>query len=410
MRAMTGGGARTAELDCAISGGGPAGVFLGLLLARAGLGVAVLEKHGDFLWDFRGDTVHASTLTLLDELGLGGRFAALPHRVEHQLTAVFEGTARRLADFSRLPGRHQCMALVPQWDLLSLLAGEARRYPHFELRMSCEVEDVLREDDRIAGVRYRDPAGCAHDLRAVLTVACDGRNSTVRSAAGLRPKALAAPMDVLYFRLPRRADDPQGSQVRVADGKIFPMIDRGEFWQGALLVPKARSAELYTEGIERFRASLAAAAPFLTDRVEQIHGWDDTRTLTVRLERLPRWWIDGLLCIGDAAHAMSPLGGVGINLAIQDAVATARILTPALQSGRVAPRDLARVQRRRKWPAQLTQDVQRAFQNRVLATRLENKTAATPPAVLKIADSVPLVRHAIGRMISIGMRPEHLTT
>jgi 2-polyprenyl-6-methoxyphenol hydroxylase-like FAD-dependent oxidoreductase len=398
-----------AEVHCVISGGGPAGLFLGLLLARAGLDVAVIEKHGDFLRDFRGDTVHASTLVLLDELGLGDRFAALPARVEHQLTVVFEGRTRRLADFSRLPSRHKCMVFVPQWDLLALIADEARRYPNFTLRMSCEVENVLREDDRIAGVQYRDPAGSSHDLRAVLTVACDGRNSTVRSAAGLRPNSLAAPMDMLYFRLPRRADDPQGTQVRVTGNKIFPMIDRGEFWQGGLLVPKARSEELYAEGIEWLRASLAAAAPFLVDRVEQIHGWDDTRKLTVRMERLPRWWIDGLLCIGDAAHAMSPLGGVGINLAIQDAVATARILTPSLQTGRVRPRDLARVQRRRKRPAQLTQNIQRAFQNRVLVARLASETAK-PPAVLKIADSVSPVRHAIGRMISIGMRPEHLTT
>ncbi len=384
-------------------------MFLGLLLARAGLKITVLEKHADFLRDFRGDTVHASTLTLLDELGLGGRFAALPHRVEHQLSVVFGATVNRLADFSHLPGRHQCMVYVPQWDLLNMLADEAQRYPNFDLRMSCKVEDVLHEDGRIAGVRYRDPTGSAHDLRAVLTVACDGRNSTVRSAVGLRPKALAAPMDVLYFRLPRRADDPEGTQLRIANDKIFPMIDRGEFWQGSLLVPKSRSAELYAEGIERFRTSLAAVAPFLTDRVEQIRGWDDTRSLTVRLERLPRWWINGLLCIGDAAHAMSPLGGVGINLAIQDAVATARILIPPLRAGRVSPQHLARVQRRRKPPAQMTQNLQRTFQNTVIAPRLKGETV-TPPAVLKIANLIPPVRQGIGHIISIGIRPEHLTT
>ena len=324
----------SARTTCLVVGGGPAGMVLGLLLARAGVAVTVLEKHADFLRDFRGDTVHASTLTLLDELGLGARFAALPQRRLDRATVQLDAGTVRVGDLSRLPGRHRHIALVPQWDLLDLLADAAETEPTFTLRRNAEVTGLLREGGRVVGARFTDRTdGSVHEIRATLTVACDGRGSAVRAAAGLTPRAFGVPMDVWWFRLPRHADDPAGGVGRITTGQFMAMIDRGDYWQCGYLIRKGSDAMLRAEGIAGFRARLTALQPWLADRVGGLASFDDVKLLDVRLERLRRWYADGLLLIGDAAHAMSPVGGVGINLAVQDAVAAARILAPALRAG-----------------------------------------------------------------------------
>ena len=343
-------------------------MVLGLLLARAGVAVTVLEKHADFLRDFRGDTVHASTLTLLDELGLGARFAALPQRRLDRATVQLDAGTVRVGDLSRLPGRHRHIALVPQWDLLDLLADAAETEPTFTLRRNAEVTGLLREGGRVVGARFTDRTdGSVHEIRATLTVACDGRGSAVRAAAGLTPRAFGVPMDVWWFRLPRHADDPAGGVGRITTGQFMAMIDRGDYWQCGYLISKGSDAMLRAEGIAGFRARLTALQPWLADRVGELASFDDVKLLDVRLERLRRWYADGLLLIGDAAHAMSPVGGVGINLAVQDAVAAARILTPALRAGSPVPvAVLRRVQLRRWWPTALIQAGQRLAHRGIL--------------------------------------------
>ncbi|MGI9003850.1 MAG: FAD-dependent oxidoreductase [Pseudonocardia sp.] len=421
---------------CLVVGGGPAGMVLGLLMARAGVEVTVLEKHADFLRDFRGDTVHASTLALLDELGLDERFAALPQRrVERVQLQLDVGTAQ-FGDLTRLPGPHRYIALVPQWDLLDLLADAAADEPTFTLRRNAEVTGLLRDRGRVIGVRYRDRTdGTEHELRASLTVACDGRGSAVRAAAGLAPRSFGVPMDVWWFRLPRRATDPSGLVGRLSSGQFAAMIDRGDYWQCAYLIGKGSDAALRAAGIAEFRARLARLLPWMTDRLEELTSFDDVKLLDVRLERLRRWYTDGLLLIGDAAHAMSPVGGVGINLAVADAVAAARLLAPALRSGGIVPRSvLRRVQRRRWWATALIQGGQRLAHRALLGPRVATPDAVVPtpepddapvaaprvpadgvtlaptsalPLPLRVLRRFPVLQGIPARLIAIGPLPEH---
>jgi 2-polyprenyl-6-methoxyphenol hydroxylase-like FAD-dependent oxidoreductase len=381
-------------------------MILGLLLARAGVNVTVMEKHADFLRDFRGDTVHASTLRLLDELGLGPRFAQLPHRLVDSVHMEIQNAPVSL-DLSRLPGTHQHIALVPQWDFLEMVASAAEAEPSFRLLRSTEVTDVIRDGDRIVGVTYRDQTGETKAMRAELTVACDGRSSTVRSAVGLTPHSFGAPMDVWWFRLPRRPDDPSGLAGVLRAGHATITIDRGDYYQIAYIIPKGTDTELRAQGIEALHRALVGMVPWLADRVETLTSFDDVKLLDVQLNRLRRWYGDGVLFIGDAAHAMSPVGGVGINLAVADAVAAARILASPLRAARVSTRRLARVQVRRWLPTAILQAAQRMIHANVIAAAVAGGDARPPRGVLLVSRTLAL-RRFIGYLVAIGPLPEHV--
>ncbi|MQY04315.1 FAD-dependent oxidoreductase [Actinomadura macrotermitis] len=393
----------TETTTCCIAGGGPAGVFLGLLLARAGVEVTVLEKHGDFLRDFRGDTIHPSTLDVLDELGLGDRFAKLAHRRIGEVRFVTDDAEVTAGDLRALGGRHPYIAMVPQWDLLDMIAGEAARHPGFRLLMNAEATGLVVRDGRVRGLRYRDGDGADHEIHAELTVAADGRNSVLRRAAGLPVRAFGAPMDVAWFRLPRRATDPGDVFMRLSPGHLMAAIDRTDYWQLAYLVPKGGYAKEQARGIPALRRTVAGLLPFLADRVEQLE-FADISVLNVRVDRLRRWYRPGFLCIGDAAHAMSPIGGVGVNLAVQDAVATANRLYRPLRDGTLTTTDLAAVQRRRKWPAVVVQSFQLAVQALLVGPVLRGEK---PPVEVLRAGGRPL-RRAVARGIGYGPLPEHV--
>jgi 2-polyprenyl-6-methoxyphenol hydroxylase-like FAD-dependent oxidoreductase len=381
-------------------------MMLGLLLARAGVSVLVMEKHADFLRDFRGDTIHPSTLELMLELGLLREFLALPHQEVPRLIAQFGDRTVPVADFTHLPTRCRFIALMPQWDFLDFLAGQASRYPTFQLLMETEATTLIEENGRVRGVRATGPAG-GFDVRADLVVAADGRASVLREQAGLQVDDLGAPMDVLWFRLSRRSTDPDATMGRFDVGRIFVLLNRGEHWQCGYVIPKGAADEIRRGGLDAFRAAVSALVPFAADRVGELAGWDDVRLLTVKVDRLRQWHRPGLLCIGDAAHAMSPVGGVGINLAVQDAVAAANRLWRPLRDRAVADEDLRRVQRRREWPTRATQWLQVVVQRRLVSRALGGGPLRLPLLVRLLA-RCPLVRRLPARLVGVGIRPEHI--
>ncbi|MFF9482040.1 FAD-dependent oxidoreductase [Streptomyces sp. NPDC014733] len=398
-----------ARTTCCIAGGGPAGMMLGLLLARAGLKVTVLEKHADFLRDFRGDTVHPSTLRLLDELGLGAEFATIPFPRLAEMRARIGDTTVVMADMRRLPGRHPYIAMVPQWDFLDLLARAAAAEPSFELRTSTEVTGLLTDGGRVTGVRLRDADGCAGTLTADLTVACDGRGSAVAAAAGLHQDLFDVPMDVWQVRVDAPADAHTGGRVfaRFGGGQAAVTMDRGDYFQTSYLIGKGRDAELRRRDIQWLRDRLGALFDWDARVTGTIGSWDDVKLLEVTFGRLRRWYRPGLLCIGDAAHTMSPVGGVGVNIALQDAVAAARILAGPLRAGTASVRDLARVQRRRQLPLTLAQKAQHTEHALITAALDGTLDARRLPLMLRLLRRVPPLRTVTGYLGAIGIRPEH---
>lgn len=400
---------RIVSTQCCIAGGGPAGLLLGFLLARAGIDVVVLEKHQDFLRDFRGDTIHPSTLTVLEDLGLLEQFLRLPHDEVPELTADVYGRVVTIADFRHLPAARPFLVLVPQCDFLDFIADQARLLPNFHLLMQTKAERVLEEGGAIRGVEASDARG-RWSITSDLVVAADGRGSTLRESAGLAVRDLGAPIDVLWFKLPRDAQrHPARTGGILRPGAMMAMLSRGTFWQCAFVIPKGSVEALRGEGLERFRARVAAVAPFFAPELEGLASWDDIKLLNVQVTDLPCWHRPGFLCIGDAAHAMSPVGGVGINLAIQDAVAAANLLAVPLREGRLAPDDLQRVQKRRQWPASVTQRVQVAVHNTVLSPLLARSDApAEAPLAVRLLERFPRLRRLPARMVGIGVRPERV--
>lgn len=384
-------------------------MMLGFLLARAGVSVVVLEKHVDFLRDFRGDTLHPSTLEIMDELGLLERFLRLPHQPVARLKGRFGDLEFTVADFSTLPTRCRFVAFMPQWDFLNFLSEEGRRYPVFHVRMNAEATDLLEEGGRIIGLRAKTTDG-ALEVRADLVVGADGRHSTVRARAGLAVEEFGAPIDVLWFRLSRKPNDPADPMGRFDTGRIFIMLNRGDYWQCGFVIAKGSLDQLQAKGLQSFRDSVAQLALFAADRVHELESWEPVKLLTVQVDRLREWWRPGVLCIGDAAHAMSPVGGVGINLAIQDAVAAANRLAAPLNEDRLTLEDLRAVQIRREWPTKMTQQAQLLIQNRVIKQVLSASDRLSPPLLIKLLALVPFFRRIPARLIGLGFRPEHVRT
>jgi len=398
---------RTLTAHCCVAGGGPAGMMLGLLLARAGIDTVVLEKHGDFLRDFRGDTVHPSTLEVMDELGLIDGFLKRPHQELRRLGGEFGDETMRIADFSHLDMKYPFIAFMPQWDFLDFLADSARRYPSFRLLMRTEATDLIRSGETVTGVAARDAEGPL-EIRAALTVACDGRHSVLRARAGLEIEDIGAPIDVLWFKV-RKDRDSEPVLARIRAGRMMVTLDRGDYWQCAFVIAKGQFEAIRAEGLDAFRRAVADVAPILALHTGDIATWDDVKLLTVRIDRLKRWTRPGFLCIGDAAHAMSPVGGVGVNLAVQDAVAAANLLAEKLAHGCPPEDDLDQVRRRRLWPTRLTQAMQVVVQNRIVKPALAASPGGVrPPLLIRVVNAWPWLQGQAARMVGLGVRPEHV--
>jgi 2-polyprenyl-6-methoxyphenol hydroxylase-like FAD-dependent oxidoreductase len=394
------------RVRCCIAGGGPAGMMLGLLLARAGIETLVLEKHADFLRDFRGDTVHPSTLEVLYELGMRADFLSRPHQELTEIGGEIEGESFMMADFTHLPTHCKFMALMPQWDFLNMVAEQGRLWPSFHLRMQAEATNLVMEQGRVTGVTVKTPQGPL-EVRADLVVAADGRTSTLRERAGMKVLDQGAPIDVLWLRLSRLPTDPGQTLGRVKAGKMLVTLDRGDYWQCAYVIAKGGMAEIQKKGMGAFRDNILDLAPFFHDRVHELKTWGDVKLLTVTVDRLQKWHRPGLLCIGDAAHAMSPIGGVGINLAIQDAVATANILAPRFLRGQVSESDLHAVQARRELPTRITQRMQLLIQNNLLKKVLAGRRIGVAWPI-RLMQRWPWLRRIPARIVGLGFRPEHV--
>ena len=387
-----------------IAGGGPAGMMAGLLFARAGVETLVIEKHGDFLRDFRGDTVHPSTIELFDELGLAEALFARPHDEVTDISARIGGERFRVADLSHLPVRHKLMMMMPQWDFLDFVRDEAARYPAFSLRMEAEVTGLAEEAGRVNGVRLAD----GETIGADLVIAADGRASALRAAAGLPLENLGAPIDVFWFRLPKQRAPENQTMGQFAPGTVIAMIDRGDYWQCAFVFAKGGAETIKAQGLAAFKQRIAAAAPEMADQLDSLKSWDDVKLLAVSLDRLTRWHRPGLLAIGDAAHAMSPVGGVGINLAIQDAVAAANILALPLSHGEPVDRLLSEVQDRRMFPVRVIQGLQRAVHANVLGPILGSSAQMKPPLAVRLIGRCPRLQRIPARIVGLGVRREHI--
>lgn len=392
---------------CCIVGGGPAGMMLGFLLGRAGVDTIVLEKHADFFRDFRGDTVHPSTLQVMDELGLIDDFLKIKHDRVQRMDGYFGRHKLRFADIGRTGAKYPFIAFMPQWDFLDFLRDKAARYPHLRVMMRTEATGLVWSDDAVTGVRAMTEQG-AIEISADLVVACDGRHSVVRPAARLDVADIGAPMDILWFRV-AKGQETESVFARLEPGKMMVTIDRGDYWQCAYVIAKNHFEEIKARGLDAFRSEAARLAPILGAHIGDIKNWDDVKLLTVAINRLTRWHRPGLLCIGDAAHAMSPVGGVGVNLAVQDAVATANLLAAKLQKGPVTERDLDAVRRRREFPMRATQRMQVLMQNNVISRALApGDQPLTPPLIMRVINAVPMLQGLTARFLAIGVRPEHV--